>query len=123
MAKTKKTAVRSTPAKKVAAKKAAKKTTAARAPRASAVLAPSAEQSPVLQNDVPRVPEDMPRKAAVVYEPQGIHPDVTSLTTNEVPLSDGVARLEDLAPGQSLEPSPAASSSNILPQPEKPSFG
>ena len=63
--------------------------------------------------------------APVVGEIPGIHPDVTSPTTGpvvNVP-GTGVAKLSELAPGQSLAPSPPISSSNILPQPDKPSFG
>lgn len=71
-----------------------------------------------------RVPAGV-AKAAVTYEAQGISPDVTSPTTGpvvHVP-GTGVAKLSELAPGQSLAPSPPISSSNILPQPDKPSFG
>lgn len=55
---------------------------------------------------------------------QGVSPDVTSPVDLSAPvLGSGVAKLHELAPGQSLAPSPPISSSNILPQPEKPSFG
>lgn len=71
-----------------------------------------------------RVPAGVAKPAAP-YNPQGIHPDVTSPVTGpvvNVP-GTGVAKLSELAPGQSLAPSPPISSSNILPQPDKPSFG
>lgn len=71
-----------------------------------------------------RVPEGL-QKPAAAYAPQGISPDVTSPVTGpvvQVP-GTGVAKLSELAPGQSLAPSPPISSSNILPQPDKPSFG
>ena len=67
----------------------------------------------------PRVP------VAPGKDPQGIHPDVTS-PTSAAPAVDvkipgtGVADPRDLAPGQDLTPSPPMSSSNILPQPNKP---
>lgn len=61
-----------------------------------------------------------------VATPAGIHPDVTSPTTGpigqvakQIP-GTGVAEITDLAPGQDLSPSPPISSSNILPQPNKP---
>lgn len=55
----------------------------------------------------------------------GIHPDVTSPTNlmgaQEPALpGTGVADPRDLAPGQDMSPSPPVSSSNILPQPDKP---
>lgn len=67
----------------------------------------------------PRVP------VAPGKDPAGIHPDVTS-PTSATPAVDlpvpgtGVADPRDLAPGQDLTPSPPMSSSNILPQPNKP---
>lgn len=67
----------------------------------------------------PRVP------VAPGKDPQGVHPDVTS-PTSATPAVDvkipgtGVADPRDLAPGQDLTPSPPMSSSNILPQPNKP---
>lgn len=55
----------------------------------------------------------------------GVHPDVTSptnLMAAEQPAlpGTGVADPRDLAPGQDMSPSPPVSSSNILPQPDKP---
>ena len=58
----------------------------------------------------------------------GVHPDVTSPTnlyaaqTPALP-GTGVADPRDLAPGQGMSPSPPVSSSNILPQPDKPGTG
>lgn len=80
--------------------------------------------SPGAEENALRVPAGVAKPAAP-YNPQGIHPDVTSPVTGpavNVP-GTGVAKLSDLAPGQSLAPSPPISSSNILPQPDKPSFG
>jgi hypothetical protein len=61
-----------------------------------------------------------------IAHPTGISPDVTSPTTGPVGQvarnipGTGVADIRDLAPGQDLSPSPPVSSSNILPQPNKP---
>lgn len=61
-----------------------------------------------------------------IAHPTGIHPDVTSPTTGPIGQvaqnipGTGVADIRDLAPGQDLSPSPPVSSSNILPQPNKP---
>lgn len=61
-----------------------------------------------------------------IAHPTGISPDVTSPTTGPVGQvaqnipGTGVADITDLAPGQDLSPSPPVSSSNILPQPNKP---
>ena len=56
---------------------------------------------------------------------QGISPDVTSAVNvtslGELPVpGTGVAHPDDLAPGQSMAPSPPQSSSNIVPNPDKP---
>lgn len=64
------------------------------------------------------------QKPAGDAAPPGIHPDVTSPTTAapgdvKIP-GTGVADIRDLAPGQSLAPSPPVSSSNIVPTPNKP---
>lgn len=72
-----------------------------------------------------RAPLDNPmQKPAGDAAPPGIHPDVTSPTSGspgdvKIPGS-GVADIRDLAPGQSLAPSPPVSSSNIVPTPNKP---
>ena len=112
--------------KKPAAKKAAKTTKKAAAKRAAKpakvqaeVVQPSAD-GPTLARTVS---EDQPRKKPVQYQRDEVHPDVTSLGGPKAVLGNGIAKHEDLAPGQSLEPSPPASSSNILPQEENPSFG
>jgi len=72
-----------------------------------------------------RAPLDNPmQKPAAEAAPPGIHPDVTSPTSGspgEVKIpGTGVADIRDLAPGQSLAPSPPVSSSNIVPTPNKP---
>ena len=72
-----------------------------------------------------RAPLDNPmQKPAAEVAPPGIHPDVTSPTSGspgEVKIpGTGVADIRDLAPGQSLAPSPPVSSSNIVPTPNKP---
>lgn len=74
---------------------------------------------------VMRAPLDNPmQKPAGDAAPPGIHPDVTSPTSGspgEVRIpGTGVADIRDLAPGQSLAPSPPVSSSNIVPTPNKP---
>ncbi len=73
-----------------------------------------------------RAPADNPTgpRAHGVNE-VGVHPDVTSptnLMAAETPAlpGTGVADPRDLAPGQDMSPSPPVSSSNILPQPDKP---
>lgn len=71
--------------------------------------------------EVLRAPLDNPTQRRVA--PAGIHPDVTSSTSHALDMpvpGTGVAELTDLAPGQDLSPSPPVSSSNILPQPDKP---
>jgi type II secretory pathway pseudopilin PulG len=72
-----------------------------------------------------RAPLDNPmQKPAADSAPAGISPDVTSPTSGsvgEVKIpGTGVADIRDLAPGQSLAPSPPVSSSNIVPTPNKP---
>jgi hypothetical protein len=72
-----------------------------------------------------RAPLDNPmQKPAADAAAPGISPDVTSPTSGSpgdvrIP-GTGVADVRDLAPGQSLAPSPPVSSSNIVPTPNKP---
>jgi hypothetical protein len=72
---------------------------------------------------VPRAPLDNPTRKPLIDPPAGIHPDVTSSTSHALDMpvpGTGVAEITDLAPGQDISPSPPISSSNILPQPNKP---
>lgn len=72
-----------------------------------------------------RAPTDNAYQKPAAPAQVGVHPDVTSptnLMASEVPAlpGTGVADPRDLAPGQDMSPSPPVSSSNILPQPDKP---
>lgn len=73
----------------------------------------------------PRAPLDNPTRRPDDPQQVGVSPDVTSPTSlmhhDEPRLpGTGVADPRDLAPGQSMAPSPPISSSNIVPTPLKP---
>lgn len=98
------------------------------AEQARKAQAVEAEQTTHVMNelDAPlRAPTDNAMQKPAAPAQVGVHPDVTSptnLMAAETPAlpGTGVADPRDLAPGQDMSPSPPVSSSNILPQPDKP---
>lgn len=87
-----------------------------------------AANTTALMNDLEaplKAPVTNPLQKPLQVTDVGIHPDVTSpvnLFAAQAPAlpGTGVADPRDLAPGQDMSPSPPVSSSNILPNPDKP---
>ena len=98
------------------------------AEQARKAQAAEAEQTTHVMNELEaplRAPTDNAMQKPAAPAQVGVHPDVTSptnLMAAETPAlpGTGVADPRDLAPGQDMSPSPPVSSSNILPQPDKP---